>query len=500
MGDSSDGIGEPSVSGEGAEPERVGDVADSDVSGSGDAGSGGGGLSVVGSWWRRHPRWSVAVAMTAVAGAFAGGWVAAPPDLTYTPAVPASQPVVVTGTHARDWKNSDVWPTLGNRAGDRGPGHEAMEIWLSGGYGPHSRLIATGQDSRSAPYYGAEEPSGQVLFSGTVPGMPRVTLVSSGGQLLRYATGNMPDKTVYTAPEPWQMTTFESPPLALNWNTDSGEPFPLAVPPWLTHVQVEGISGKDATWRPLKVTDGLSAPIPQFNAAVGSSDMVDAKGDCGDGALIRADNTREEGSGKTETFAYRPGWPYAVRLTYLADRNQYRGAAPLEQEYIRRMAGALLCDGPGIDRFRPASEVIWRPLWRGTPDGGGDEVAVLDQEVSYPQGQGYLNHDRDGMIEVGVHKASVFNTLVSNYENSTAPETAVSVGCLKSATGIVVVGPATAGTTRLVDPATGDHWTAHGNVLRVPKSQLPSKSDDLAASATTAGKDGQTDTGTCTWP
>ncbi|WP_369386226.1 hypothetical protein AB5J72_00250 [Streptomyces sp. CG1] len=439
--------------------------------------------------------------MTAVAGAFAGGWFAAPPDLTYTPAVPASQPVVVTGTHARDWKNSDVWPTLGNRAGDRGPGHEAMEVWLSGGYGPHSRLIATGQDSRSAPFYGAYDPSGQVLFSGTVPGMPRVTLVDSGGQLLRYATGNMPDKTVYTAPDPRaDGVAMETPPLALNWNTDSGEPFPLAVPPWLTHLQVEGISGKDATWRPLKVTDGLTAPIPQFKAAISSSDLVGAQGGCGYGALIRADNTLEEGSDKTETFVYRPGWPYAVRLTYLADHNQYRGAAPLEQEYIRRMAGALLCDGPGIDRFRPASEVIWRPLWRGTPDGGGDEVAVLDQEVSYPQGQGYLNHNRDGMIEVGVHKASVFNTLVSNYENSNTPETAASVGCLKSATGIVVVGPATAGTTRLVDPATGDHWTAHGNVLQVPGSQLPHSSDDLAASATTAGKGGQTDTGTCTWP
>ncbi|MER6734649.1 hypothetical protein [Streptomyces puniciscabiei] len=412
--------------------------------------------------------------------------------------MPASQPVVVTGTHARDWKNSDVWPTLGNRAGDRGPGHEAMEVWLSGGYGPHSRLIATGQDSRSAPYYGAYEPSGQVLFSGTVPGLPRITLVDSGGQLLRYATGNVPVKAVYTAPDPRaDGVVMETPPLALNWNTDSGGPFPLAVPPWLTHLQVEGITGKDATWRPLKVTDGLTAPIPQFKAAIGSSDIVDAQGDCGYGALIKADNTFEKGS---DTFAYRPGWPYAVRLTYLADNNQYRGAAPLDQEYIRRMAGALLCDGPGIDKFNPASEVIWRPLWRGTPAAGGDEVAVLDQEVSYPQGQGYLNHNRDGMIEVGVHKASVFNTLVSNYENSTTSETAASVGCLKSATGIVVVGPTTAGTTRLVDPATGDHWTAHGNVLQVPSSQLPRKSDGLAASATTAGKGGQTDTGTCTWP
>ncbi|MGW7824796.1 hypothetical protein ACWGLF_43740 [Streptomyces puniciscabiei] len=289
MDDASDGIDAASASGEETEPERPGEPADSGHSSSAEAGSQEAGSSVMGSWWRRHPRWSATVAMTAVAGAFAGGWFAAPPDLTYTPAVPASQPVVITGTHTRDWKSNDAWPTLGNRADDRGPGHEAMEVWLSGGYGPHSRLIATGQDSRSSPYYGSEAPSGQVLFSGTVPGLPRVTLVSSGGQLLRYATGNVPVKAVYTAPEPWQTATLESPPLALNWDTDSSEPFPLAVPPWLTHVQVEGISGKDATWRPLKVTDGLSAPIPRFNAAVGSSDMVNAKGDCGFGTLIRAD-------------------------------------------------------------------------------------------------------------------------------------------------------------------------------------------------------------------
>ena len=74
------------------------------------------------------------------------------------------------------------------------------------------------------------------------------------------------------------------------------------------------------------------------------------------------------------------------------------------------------------------------------------------------------------------------------------------MACLKGATGIVAVGPRTATTTRLVDPATGDHWSAHRNVLKVPKSRLPGKSSDLAVSATTPGKGGATDTGTCTWP
>ncbi|MFJ5974631.1 hypothetical protein [Streptomyces sp. NPDC093060] len=207
--------------------------------------------------------------MTAVAGAFAGGWFGAPPDLTYTPAVPASQPVIVTGTHFKDWEDRG-WPTLGNRAGDRGPGHAAMEV-------------------------------------------------------------------------------------------------------------------------------------------------------------------------------------------------------------------------------------TWRPLWRGTP-AGGSEVAVFDQEVSYPSGQDYDANIRDGMIEVGIHKASVFNTVVSNYDDSITPDTAARIGCLKSATGIVVIGPATATTTRLGDLATGDHWTAHSNVLQVPKSQLPDESPDLAASANTPGKADETDTGTCAWP
>ncbi|OIJ89424.1 hypothetical protein BIV25_33740 [Streptomyces sp. MUSC 14] len=401
----------------------------------------------------------------------------------------------------KDWKDKG-WPTLGNRAGDRGPGHAAMEVWLSGGYGPHSQLIVRGQDSRSAPYYGLEKPSGQVLFSGTVPGLPRVTLVSSGGQLLRYATGNVSVKAVYSAPRPWDSSTLESPPLALNWNLDSGEPFPLAVPPWLANVRVEGISGKDATWRPLKVTDGLTAPIPDFKAAVGSSDLVDAQGHCGYGALIQADDTLAEGGRKTETFVYRPGWPYAVRLTYLAKAGQpydASDAAPLDQEYIRRMAGALLCEGPGMNRSNPASEVIWRPLWRGTP-AGGNEVAVFDQEVSYPSGQDYDANIRDGMIEVGVHKTAVFNTVVSNYDDSITPDTTARVGCLKSTTGIVVIGPATATTTRLADPATGGHWTAHGNVLQVPQGQLPGKSDALTVTATTPGKGGETDTGTCAWP
>lgn len=89
------------------------------------------------TWWRRHPRWTAGVAVAAVvAGAFTGGWFAAPPDHTYTPQVAASQPVTVTAAQAHQGVSS--WPTLGNRPNDRGPGHAAMEILLSNGFGPHS--------------------------------------------------------------------------------------------------------------------------------------------------------------------------------------------------------------------------------------------------------------------------------------------------------------------------------------------------------------------------
>ncbi|WP_369368595.1 hypothetical protein AB5L52_43680 [Streptomyces sp. CG4] len=53
------------------------------------------------------------------------------------------------------------------------------------------------------------------------------------------------------------------------------------------------------------------------------------------------------------------------------------------------MARALLCEGPGVDKCNPPSPVIWRLLWRGTPAPGGNEMAVLDQVVAYPSGQGH---------------------------------------------------------------------------------------------------------------
>lgn len=92
-----------------------------------------------------------------------------------------------------------------------------------------------------------------------------MTLVSTGGELLQYESGPGAgsEKIVYRAPAPWDDTPLFSPPLALNWEHQSGAPSPLAIPPWLTHVQVEGFDGKDLGWRPLKVTDGLSAPVPR---------------------------------------------------------------------------------------------------------------------------------------------------------------------------------------------------------------------------------------------
>jgi hypothetical protein len=455
------------------------------------------------SWWRRHPRWSASVAVAAVVGgAFAGGWFTSPGDQSYTPRVADAQPVAVTGAHAADWQKYG-FPTLGDKAGDRGPGRAAMKIWLSNGYGPHSWVNTPGIFTDTGPSFGDDHrATGKVLFSGTVPGLPRVTLVSSGGELLRYASGQSTD-LVWTAPVPWEEgDDLGSPPLALGWDYHTDTKFPLAVPPWLTNVEVSGVSGKDTAWRPLKVTDGLSAPVPEFGATVGSDELVDAHGDCGIGVLIRADDS-STGTSHQVTYVYRPGWPYAVRVMYLRSDNPPANApdaAPFDQAYVRRMAGALLCQAPGMEDTAPTSLVIWRPEWRGTPSPGGDEVAVVEQDVYHPRARDLGASSRSGVIEVGVDKASLYTELGSNYGAITDPGNPVLVGCATSGAGLTVVGPTTATVTRLFDPVTGRLWSGHGNVLTVPKARLPRKGTDLTATATTPGKAGGTDTGGCTAP
>ncbi|MFJ2959532.1 hypothetical protein [Streptomyces sp. NPDC087270] len=442
-----------------------------------------------------------------VAGAFTGGWFAAPPDHTYTPQVAASQPVTVTAAQAHQGVSS--WPTLGNRPNDRGPGHAAMEILLSNGFGPHSWVNYPDfrPDSQTPLVYDNHHPSGEILFSGTVPHLPHVTLVSTGGELLQYESGPGAgsEKIVYRAPAPWDDTPLFSPPLALNWEHQSGAPSPLAIPPWLTHVQVEGFDGKDLGWRPLKVTDGLSAPVPPFgyrSTTVGGQHIVDMHSDCGIGALIQADDT-SLGKPRKVTFVYAPGWPYAVSLTYApsnADLPGPAGPAPLDQPYIRRMAGDLLCGTSGMDEGDPpASEVEWTQEWHGTtsPDG---EVAVVQQKVSYPSGGDYGEDSRSGLLEVGIDKASVYTDLGSNYDTSGRYAPAVSIGCVTDAGGLTVVGPTTATTVTLVDPLAGRHWSGHGHVLKVPKGQLPKKGTYLAAMAVTPGKNGGTDTRDCAAP
>lgn len=460
------------------------------------------------AWWHRHPRWTAGVAVTAaVAGAFAGGWFAAPPDHPYTPQVPASQPVSISAAQARDGSGASTWPTLGNRANDRGPGHAAMEILLSGGFGPHSWVdfADVGPDSDSPIIYEDHRPSGEIMFSGTAPGLPQVTLVSTGGQLLRYATGPGAgsEKLVHRAPVPWEMSPGSGPPIALNWDNTPDEAHPLAVPPWLTNVQVEGIDGKNSGWRPLKVTDGLSAPIPELGYRSSDFDqIVDAKGDCGIGVLIQAVDTA--GSKPTKvTFVYGPGWPYAVSVEDESDAGTAGSqAAPFDQASFRRLAGALLCGAPGTDRVGPpVSRVSWSQEWRGTPSPGGGEVAVVQQEVTYPSGGNYGGHERSGLLEVGIDRPSVYTDLGSNYNDGGGGyPAAISVGCVNGTGGLTVVGPSTATTISLVDPLTGQHWSAHSHVLKVAKGQLPRKGTALTATAVTPGKTGATSTGNCTAP
>ncbi|SEG88394.1 hypothetical protein SAMN05216223_11951 [Actinacidiphila yanglinensis] len=464
------------------------------------------------AWWRRHPRWSGAVAVAAVlAAGFTGGWFAAPPDHTYTPQVPASQPITVSAEQAHSTARTG-WPTLGNRAGDRGAGHAAMEIMLSGGYGPGSWVVPvnTVPRSDSVPYYDDHTPTGEIMFSGTVPGLSRVTLVSTGGEVLQYADGPGAGsgKTVYRAPAPWDDAPITGPPIALNWDRRSDRPFPLAIPPWLTNVQVEGIDGKDVGWRPLKVTDGLSAPVPEFayrSTALDDLNIVDAQGDCGVGALIQADDN-SGGEHRKATFVYRPGWPYAVAVDYAPSDAQQSGGyrpAPFDQAYIRRMAGALLCGESGTDDFSPAaSRVVWTQEWRGAPSPGGGEVAVIRQDVDYPLGGIYGPEDGQGqLVEAGVDKDSYTELGPdSDLGDTSGGGRQVTVGCVTGGGGLTVVGPTTATSVTLLDPVSGRHWSGPGHVLRVAGSGLPRKGRVLTATAVTPGKNGHTDTGYCTAP
>lgn len=473
-------------------------------------GSGSPGAVARAPYWRRHPRWTGGVAVTAlVAGAFTGGWFAAPPDHTYTPQVPASQPITVTAAQAHDADYG--WQTLGNRAGDRGPGHEAMEVALSGGKGPHSAAIDVDIDPRTsdAPSFRPDEkPSGEILFTGTIPNMPQVTLVSAGGALLRYVSGpgagsDGVDKVVRMAPEPWEDSPVTSPPLALNWNRWSDEPFPLAVPRWLTDLQVRGVDDKDG-WRALKVTDGLSDPVPKFtNRTAGGRDghLVDAHGDCGVGALIQADDMLP-GKPTKDTFLYSPGWPYAVALDYATTDTvpAYPHAAPLDDAYVRRLAGALLCGAPGLAEFTVSSQVTWTLEWHGTPSPGTGEVAVVRQDVRFPVGGNYSPDYRSGLVEIGVDKPSLYTDLGSDYDSGADFGPEVTVGCVPAGGGLIAVGPDTATSTHLVDPLTGSHWSGPGHVLKIPPGSLPGKGTRLIASAITPGKNGRTDRGDCTAP
>ena len=474
-------------------------------------GSGSPGAVARASYWRRHPRWTGGVAVTAVvAGAFTGGWFAAPAGHTYTPQVPASQPITVTAAQARTAEYG--WQTLGNRAGDRGPGHEAMEVALSSGKGPHSAAVDVNIDPRTsdAPSFNPDEkPSGEILFTGTIPNMPRVTLVSAGGALLRYVRGpgagsDGVDKVVRMAPEPWEDSPVTSPPIALNWNRQNDEPFPLAVPRWLTNLRVRGVEDKDG-WRPLKVTDGLSDPVPKFTnrTAGGLEDhLVDAHGNCGVGALIQADDTLL-GKPEKETFLYSPGWPYAVALDFATTDSVSAysvHAAPLDDAYVRRLAGALLCGAPGLEEFTASSQVTWTPEWHGTPSSSTGEVAVVRQDVRFPVGGNSSPDDRSGLVEIGMDKPSLYTGLGSNYDSGARFGPEVTVGCVLAGGGLVAVGPDTATTTHLVDPLTGRHWSGPGHVLKIPPGSLPGKGTHLIASAITPGKNGHTDRGDCTAP
>lgn len=58
------------------------------------------------------------------------------------------------------------------------------------------------------------------------------------------------------------------------------------------------------------------------------------------------------------------------------------------QEYIRRMARALLCEGPASTSPIPPRRSSGG-RWARHPAPGGNEVAVLNQVVAYPSGQGH---------------------------------------------------------------------------------------------------------------
>jgi hypothetical protein len=485
------------------------DVPDTaDVREAPDVREGTGGAEPAGpSWWWRQRRWTVPVAVAAVlGGAFTGGWFAAPPDDAYAPGLAASQPATVTLAQARDSQNGPLsgWPTLGDHAGDRSQARTAMEIWLGSGSAPHTRLFNLGPLDDE---FGArlDSPTGRVLFSGTAaPGGPRVSVVQAGNQLLQYEGGRGGIKFVYDAPAPAAMSYADGPPMALDWDDQSSGPFTLALPPWLKNVQMEGFQGKDATWRPLKSTDGVSAPLHMYPSATGGTG-VEPSDDCGRGVLLRAEDTSESGPShpRVATFVYKPGWPYAVRLTYfpkpgLSSYEDGDDAAPVDQPYMLRMASSLLCGDGGVKDFQPASEVSWTQMWQGRPDAGAGREAVLHQEVTYPKGgSDFADEDYgDSVREIGIDKASDYHDLTADSEDTQEVE----VACMPAGKKLAVVGPANATQVRLLDAVSGREWSAHGNFLTAPASQLPKDRSRLTAFTVTPGKNGGVTSALCANP
>jgi hypothetical protein len=376
-----------------------------------------------------------------------------------------------------------------------------MRIWLAGGHAPHTQLITLGQLSAQDPLMGAS-PSGHVLFSGTAGDGRRVSLVDASGRVLQYEARGGDTKVVYAAAEPVAMSYGDGPPMALKWNDFSPGAFTLALPPWFKNVQVEGFAGKDATWRPLKSTDGVSGPLPLFG--VTGHGYVEGLGGgmCGTGVLLRA----EDRAGvygdepRVAVFLYKPGWPYAVRLAYFPNpgMNSYgnrHDAAPVDQPFVRRMASALLCEDGGIDEFQPASDVEWTEMWRGRPYDGAGRESVVEQTVRQPQGREEEDF-KTTFREVGIDKASVYARLSVD----TSAQQAGVVACMPAGDKLAVIGPKNATDVRLLDGDSGRIWSARGNFLTVAKSELsgPShKSPHLIAFSVTGGKDGGVDSAAC---
>jgi hypothetical protein len=312
------------------------------------------------SAWMSHRRLILIAGLLASAGIACGVWVFASADKG---ADPGTVP-------ARQWRTAaeptlNMWPTTGDRRGDRGLLRRAAEAWRR-------------------PDKGQSGPAGEitVLFAGEIEGR-RVVVMRDGGDdfdsrrgLARYVE-NGEGGHYLAAVRTDDGGGFAPQAIGL---VRSGRGARYLLPPWLTNVRAAELSSAQPRPRPLKVSDGVTDPIPLSDEHASP---------CHGTIALQATERRTSGSADrtfvSSTAGRDPEVAYNPDVSLISDHVPDGVAEPVSTPRQWQAVKDAACHEASV-MFSATHINIWQ-VWQGRlPHGGGDAAADVVEVQSDEHG------------------------------------------------------------------------------------------------------------------